>query len=197
MDTLLLNADGMPLSMLPVSFVDWQMAIKLVCLDKVKVIKNHDQWAVHSPSTTIEVPSIIMMKSYIKWPKYVRFSRQNIFLRDDFICQLQITSRCKRDNGKGHNHNELTMDHIKPRSFGGELSWSNIITACAACNSHKGNGVIKPMKLPNKPSYYELIEKRKKLPITVKDLAWVDYLGWDDDKIYYHPHGGKKTKYKL
>lgn len=193
MDTLLLNADGNPLSMLPVSMVTWQTAIRLLVTEKVHVIKEHD-WVVRSPSVSIPVPSIMMTHKYAKWPKTVTFSRFHLFLRDDFTCQLQITSRCARDHGKGHPQSDLTMDHVKPKSFGGGQCWDNIVTACGECNSHKGNATVKPKKIPRMPTYYELIEKRKSSPITIRDLAWLDYLDWDREMVIYHPHGGKRIK---
>jgi 5-methylcytosine-specific restriction endonuclease McrA len=193
MDTLLLNADGQPLSMLPVSIVSWQTAIKFLMLGKVKVMCEHD-WEVRSPSMSMKVPSIIMSTKYVKWPKSVKFNRYNLYLRDDFTCQLQITSRCARDHGKGHSVAELTLDHITPKSNGGNNSWLNLVTACATCNHHKGNAKIVPKRMPAIPSYFELIEKRRKSVITISDLSWLDYLGWDEDLVYYHPHGGQRVK---
>lgn len=193
MDTLLLNTDGQPLSMLPISIVTWQTAIRLLMLGKVRVVSEHE-WVVRSPSTTMRVPSIIMTTKYIKWPRTVKFNRYNLYLRDDFTCQLQITSRCSRAYGKNHEVSELTLDHINPRSKGGSNSWMNLVTACGTCNSHKGNDGIVPKKMPSIPTYYELIEKRKKSSLTISDLSWLDYLSWDEDLVYYHPKDGEKVK---
>lgn len=196
MDTLLLNADGAPLSLLPISIVNWELSVKLTVLGKVAVLKEHENWVIHSQALSVPVPSIIMMRKFVKWPKHVKFTRQNVLLRDDYTCQLQITNPCKRDKGLGHNHNELTMDHVNPRSFGGGSSWENIITACADCNSHKGNDKIVPKKMPKPPSYYELLEKRKNTAVTIRDVAWLDYIGWDENLVYIHPMKGKRYKFK-
>lgn len=188
MDTLFLNADGTPISLLPLSTVDWQTAIRLSMLGKVAIVKHYDDWVVRSPTISMQVPSIIMTKKYIKSKKFVPFTRNNLFLRDDFTCQLQITSWCAKNEGKKHAYDFLTLDHVNPKSHGGGSSWCNIITACADCNSHKGNNkMIKPKTTPKVPSYYELAEKRRKSPITVADIAWADYLGWEKDLVFLKP----------
>jgi 5-methylcytosine-specific restriction endonuclease McrA len=190
MDTLLLNADGNPVSVLPMSTVSWQVAIRLLMLEKAVPIKYYDNWVVRSPSLTLQVPSIIMTKKYVKCPKHAQFTRYNLFLRDEFTCQLQITSVCSRRQGKGHDHKELTLDHVNPKSYGGDQSWTNIITACAECNSHKGNKVVVPKKVAKVPTYFELADKRRKSPIFISDMSWADYLGWEKDLVFLK---GKKT----
>jgi 5-methylcytosine-specific restriction endonuclease McrA len=181
MDTLILNSDGKPLSLLPLSVIDWQNSIKFEILDKVRVLKYHENWLVRSPSVSMLVPSIMMLSNYIKGSKAVKFTRYNIFLRDDFTCQLQITSKCSIMHGKGHGLKALTVDHIKPRSSGGKNDWLNLVTACCECNTRKGsNTSFKPKKIPNIPSFYEMEEKRKKLPIIIRDIEWINYLDWDE-----------------
>lgn len=187
MDTLLLNADGNPISLLPLSTLNWQTAIRLMFLDKVVPIKFYDDWVVRSPTKEMNVPSVVMTKKYVKSPKFVPFTRQNVYLRDEFTCQLQITSVCARSHGKGHSTDDLTLDHVHPKSFGGKQSWNNIITACAECNSHKGNRVIIPKTTARMPTYYDLAEKRKKTPLFIADKAWMDYLGWDESLVYLKP----------
>lgn len=194
MDTLFLNADGAPLSLHPLSIVNWEISVRLAVVNKVVVLKEHEDWLIRSQSLCVPVPSIIMMKKYVKFSKVVKFSRQNVLLRDDYTCQLQITSQCRKMHGVGHKQDELTLDHVNPKSFGGDLSWTNIITACSDCNSHKGNDRIVPKKMPRIPSYYELLEKRKQFPITIRDVAWLDYIGWDENMVYVQPHKGKRTK---
>src|SRR5215471_16280986 len=100
MDTLILNKDGSPLSLVPLSVVTWQVAIKLLFLGKVTVLKEHEDWVVRSQKLEMHVPSIIICAEYVKWNKRIKYSRTNVFLRDDFTCQLQITSRCREAHGK-------------------------------------------------------------------------------------------------
>lgn len=195
MDTLILNADGNPLSIMPVSIIGWQTAIRLLVVDKVSVIAEYDNWVVRSPSTTITVPSIVMCTEYIKWNRQIKYNRNNVFLRDNYTCQLQSTYKCKRDHGKGFKSGELTLDHVSPRAHGGTTKWTNVTTACKDCNSGKGHdATIVPKIAPYKPSYYELVAKRQKLPVTIRDMEWLTFLPWDKDLIWYHPFKGTNQK---
>lgn len=182
-DVLLLNADGMPLSLVPLSIVSWQVAMRLIFTDKVKVLKEYDNWVVRSQHLEINVPSIIIMCEQVKWAKSLKYSRNNVYLRDDFTCQLQITSKCKDRHGHSHIDN-LTLDHVVPKSHGGKTSWTNVTTSCKECNGAKGNDrTILPKKAPIKPTYYQILAKRKTLPIHIKDEEWKFYIQWPDHLV--------------
>ena len=88
--TLVLNADYRPLSYYPLSLWTWQDAIKAVWADRVDIVAQYDQW-VHSPSTEIRIPSVIVLRDYVKPQKRVAFTRFNLFLRDEFRCQYCAT----------------------------------------------------------------------------------------------------------
>ena len=187
-DTLLLNADGMPLSLVPLSVVTWQVAMRLIFTEKVKVLKSYDDWVVRSQHLEMAVPSIIIMSDQVKWAKTLKYSRTNVYLRDDFTCQLQITSRCKDRHGKS-NLADLTLDHVVPRSQGGKTTWTNVTTCCKSCNSDKGDDeTIVPKKAPTKPTYYQILAKRKTLPIHVRDEEWKFYVQWPDHLVKVVPH---------
>ena len=175
MDTLIINKDGTPLSMLPVSVVGWKDAMRLVTLNKVIVIKDHDNWSVRTPSIEIPVPSIVMTTEYVKWNKQVKYNRNNVFLRDNYTCQY-CNTRLSKVN--------LTIDHVLPRSLGGSTSWENVTTACTKCNS---------TKKPKKPTYYELIAKEQDKVLSIRDYAWLDYISWPSENIRYNPHRTKRS----
>jgi len=178
-DTLILNADGNPLSVVPLSAVTWQTAIRLAYQDKVRVVNEYEDWEVHSPSCTWKVPSVVMCTDYIKWSRQVKYNRTNILLRDLFTCQL-----C----GAKPPASQLTMDHVVPRVHGGKTNWTNIVTACKTCNHNKGsNRKIKPKRLPTKPNYYELMSKRQRFPITIRDESWLVFLDWDSKLVEMRP----------
>ena len=180
MDVLILNSDGTPLSLLPLSVVSWQTAIRLLSLGKVSVIKNYDDWVVRSPSTEMKVPSVLITTEYMKWTRFVKFNRGNVYLRDDFKCQY-CGERPKRIH--------LSLDHVLPKSCGGSTKWENITTSCRACNSKKGNDPnIVPKIMPKKPNYYELAAKRRKLPIKIRDKYWLTYLDWPEELVEIIPH---------
>lgn len=190
MDTLLLNADGTPLSHVPLSVVTWQVAMRLVFLGKVRVLKDYDHWVVRSQHLEMKVPSIVIMTEQVKWSKHLKYSRSNVYLRDDFTCQLQTTRKCKEAGGKV-KLSELTLDHVVPRSNGGKTNWTNVCTSCKDCNSDKGNdGSIVPKKMPKKPTYYEILAKRKTLPIHIRDEEWKFYIDWPEHLIRVMPQPG-------
>ena len=75
---LVLNADYQPLSYYPLSLWSWQDAIKAVYLDRVNIVSTYDL-KVRSPSTEIEIPSVVSLKDYIKPPEWPAFTRFNVF----------------------------------------------------------------------------------------------------------------------
>lgn len=167
-DTLVLNADGQPVSLLPPSTIQWKEAITYLWLDKVNVLEWYDDWIVRSSSWETRVPAVIMLKDMYRRRRNPRFSKYNVHLRDMFVCQY-----C---NSK-FPQKELTLDHVRPISKGGLTSWDNIVSACNPCNSRKGNKLnIKPKTIPYQPSYYELVSKRKQLEFEIKHPSWRHWL---------------------
>ena len=174
--TLILNADSSPLSLLPLTTIPWYNAIKAMYIGTVAVIEEYEDWDVHSPSTTIRVPSVIMTKRYLSSKRKISFSKDHIFLRDRYTCQY-----CHRV----FPSNLLTMDHVVPNSHGGKKIWTNIVAACGPCNHEKGNNSrIVPNVLPKKPTYYELVNIRKEYPLSIPCPSWANYLDWPEDKLY-------------
>lgn len=173
-DTLIVNADGLPLSVLPIKALSWKDAISAVWTG-AHVLHNYEDWVVRSPKMEMQVPSVIMLNHMVKWNRYVGFSRRNLFIRDDFRCQY-----C----GDVFKESELTKDHVIPRSHGGPMKWENISTCCVPCNRSRGdNASIRPINQPYRPTYYEIAEKAKRYPITVPDISWGDFIGWDKNLI--------------
>jgi 5-methylcytosine-specific restriction endonuclease McrA len=180
MDVLVLNKNGEPLSMMPLSMISWQVAIRLMALDKVTVLKDHDNWVVRSPSITMKVPSVVICSDYIKWNRQVNYNRTNVLLRDNFACQY-----C----GAMPPANQLTLDHVVPKSHGGKTNWKNVVACCKNCNSKKGNNAnIVPKKMPVRPSYYELAAKRKKYPVRIRDEFWKSFIDWPEELIQVTPY---------
>jgi 5-methylcytosine-specific restriction endonuclease McrA len=168
-DTLLLNADGAPVSFLPLSVINWQDAIKYMVLDKANVLAWHDNWIVRSARWETPVPSILMLREYMKPKTSIRFSKGNVFLRDNYTCAY-----CNAKLEKKH----CTLDHVLPTSKGGKTTFENTVTACGPCNANKGNNKkIVPKFKPHKPEFYELVNKRKQMPFQVRMPEWRDYLG--------------------
>jgi 5-methylcytosine-specific restriction endonuclease McrA len=168
-NVLLLNADAAPVSLLPLSTVDWQEAIRYMVLDKVEVLAWYDNWTVRSANWSTAVPAVIMLKEYQKPKSTMRMSKRNIFLRDEYICQY-----CGTDVSDG----TATLDHVHPVSLGGKTTWENSSTACKPCNYRKANQTkMKPTMRPHKPDFWELVNKRKKRGFHLAHPSWADYLG--------------------
>lgn len=167
-DTLLLNADARPVSLLPLSVLSWQDAIKYIVLDKARVIEFYDNWTVRSARWETPVPAVLMLTEYMKPKSSIRFSKSNVFLRDMYTCQYCSNHLSKKD---------CTLDHVVPTSKGGKTVWENAVTACHPCNSAKGNDQkIKPKIKPYKPDYWELVGKRKQLEFQVRHPSWSEYI---------------------
>lgn len=167
-DTLVLNADGQPFSVLPLSTISWKEAIGYLVLDKVNVLDWYDDWIVSSPSWETKVPAVVIVKKYITKNKRVRFSKYNVMLRDNFKCQY-----CHIDLTRS----TATMDHVVPLSKGGETSFENVVTSCAPCNTNKGNDLFpQPTREPVQPTYYDLIKNKEALDLRVKHPSWEKFL---------------------
>lgn len=167
-DCLVLNADCQPVSVLPLSTISWQDAITYLVLDKATPLEWHEDWYVRSSTWETQVPAVMVLKDYQKTKSYVRYSKMNVFLRDDFKCQY-----C----GIDVNKKTATLDHVLPTSHGGKSVWENATCSCAKCNANKGNDKrIKPKNAPYKPTYWELVDKRKKLKFDFRHPSWAMYL---------------------
>lgn len=166
--TLVLNGDAKPLSLLPLSTIHWQDAVKCVYLDRnITVLEWYDDWIVRSPSWETKVPAVIMIDFYVKRSKMAKPSRYNVALRDGFRCQY-----CGDDIAI----NSCTLDHVFPVSRGGHTDWANLVTSCSRCNTHKGSKLIKPQRKPHEPSIHELSEIRRRFPFDLKHESWQSYI---------------------
>lgn len=173
---LVLNADFRPLSYFPLSLWSWQETVKAVFLDRVNVVEEYD-FAVNSPSFEMRLPSVISLKEYVPMARRPAFTRFNVFLRDGFNCQYCATHFPAQ---------ELTFDHVIPRSRGGRTTWENVVTSCAPCNLRKGNRMpnrsgMFPINPPQQPTAWELQEQGRSFPPNHLHEDWRDYLYWDSE----------------
>jgi 5-methylcytosine-specific restriction endonuclease McrA len=177
MDTLILNADGNPQSIIPLSTISWKDAIRMHYLDTVDVLEYYDDWVVRSPSVELFVPSIIMLREFAKTSTSTKLNKNNLFLRDNYSCQY--CGQCFY-----HERANLTVDHVIPKFHGGRNIWTNVVAACHRCNVKKSHFLeMVPRKIPNRPSKFELIKNARQFPITVGHKSWIQYLGWDEKLI--------------
>ena len=173
---LVLNADFRPLSYFPLSLWPWQDSVKAVFLDRVNIVSEYER-TVHSPSVAFKLPSVIALKEYVNAHRRPAFTRFNVFLRDSFTCQY-----C---NYAG-SAEELTFDHVIPRSRGGRTTWANVVTACSECNLEKGNRLprdsgMHPRLEPVQPTPHQLQENGRGFPPNYLHQSWGDFLYWDSE----------------
>lgn len=163
-DVLVLNRN-----LYAVHITSWRRALSLVYIDHARVIdeeyrtysfedwkelshlvKDHPAGFVHTPSFKIAIPDVIALRLYDTVPAaQVKFTRRNIYDHYSYKCCY-----C------GHKFQtiDLNLEHIIPRSRGGESTWDNVVTSCIACNIKKGDRLPKEagMKLliqPTKPKW--------------------------------------------
>lgn len=170
---LVLNADYRPLSYYPLSLWPWQDAVKAVWLDRVDIVAEYDEY-VASPSTRIKIPSVVVLKDFVKPQKRVAFTRFNLFLRDGFQCQY-----CG-------SRGDLTFDHVIPRARGGVTSWENVVAACSRCNLKKGSKSLRQsgmrlLKPARQPDAEELKNMGRRFPPNHLHESWIDFLYWDTE----------------
>jgi 5-methylcytosine-specific restriction endonuclease McrA len=170
---LVLNADYRPLSYYPLSLWGWQDTIKAVFMDRVNIVSEYDR-TVHSPSFIMRLPSVVSLKTYVKPTRHPAFTRFNVFLRDRFTCQY-----CNA-------RDDLTFDHVTPRSRGGLTTWENVVAACSPCNLRKGDKMpndadMHPFQKPYAPTLADLHRAGKHFPPNYLHESWMDYLYWDSE----------------
>ena len=170
---LVLNADYKPLSYYPLSLWSWQDVVKAVFLERVQVLSAYDR-VIRSPGFVMELPSVVALKRYIQPAKFPAFTRFNLFLRDQFVCQY-----C------GAKH-DLTFDHVIPRSRGGRTTWENVVAACAPCNLRKGGRLatdcgMRPRMAPHRPTVRQLHDRGRAFPPNFLHESWSDFLYWNTE----------------
>ena len=109
-----------PTTMHPYTFPEWLAA----------GVSSFDRW-IEGVGLRIAAPEVAQLASYNRVPSHrAPFTRRNLFARDGFRCQY-CAERYRSD--------ELTIDHVVPRSRGGETSWDNCVLSCVRCNARKGD----------------------------------------------------------
>jgi 5-methylcytosine-specific restriction endonuclease McrA len=136
-----------------------------------------DDW-IRSVNFEIQVPRVVRLLYYDRLPKQtIRFNRRNIFARDTNRCQY-----C----GKKFPTSELSLDHVIPRSRGGETSWENVVCSCVKCNVRKGGRTpheanMHLIKVPVKPKRSPLLSVKLGNPKYQSWKSFLDNAYWSVD----------------
>lgn len=157
---------------IPKQVLHWQDAIKMVYEETVEVIVTYDE-EIRSPSVTWKLPAVVRLKKLARREQRgaIKFSRQNVYARDGHRCQY-----C----GHRFSLEELSYDHVVPKSAGGRRHWLNIVSACKPCNLRKADRTCDeagmwPLREPYEPKTLPLLGPAID-PSTAPD-EWQDYIG--------------------
>jgi len=159
---LVLNASYEPLNV-----CSDRRAHVLVWKGKAEVVEHHAQ-PLRSAGRSFLRPHVIRLLQYVRVPRAVkrRISRRALFARDGWKCVY-----CGSAGGR------LTLDHVIPRSKGGDSVWENVVTACAPCNLRKGDRLpheigmrLRSKPRPPSPALFLTLQA------TEVPHAWLDYL---------------------
>ena len=158
----------------PIHTCSARRALHLLCLGHARVVQvdgdecyathDLDSWIaqsadapeaelIHSVRLALRVPRVLVLGVYDKLPRLeVRFTRRNVFVRDQFTCQY-----CARELPE----HQLNLDHVVPRDKGGRTTWANIVTSCVRCNTRKANKMpdearMHPLNKPCAPRWRPL-----------------------------------------
>lgn len=166
---LVLNAD---FSLLEV--VDWQAAVSMLILDKVRMVEEYAGRFLRSTSVTMPFPAVVVRTEYVKTKRRTKFSRKNVLARDSYTCQY-CGAKPRRSNGSP-DLAALTLDHVVPRAQSKDgwvmssgkrvriTSWENITTACEPCNA---------LKADRTPQQAQMTLRRPPRPPTAVDVVWM------------------------
>lgn len=150
---LVLNATYEPLNVVSV-----QRAIILLLKDKAELIEA-TKARLRAEQISFPVPSVIRLVTYVRLPHNMALplTRRTVLARDNYQCQY-----CGCYPGKG----ELSIDHILPRSRGGQNTWENVVAACKRCNQRKGNRTPEEANMPliskpTRPRYVAVVMLRQ------------------------------------
>ena len=141
---------------------DWTDAVSDVFVGRAEVVETHESRTIGTVSGDIPLPKVIRFKSGQPMAKYrgrqvTRFNRDVLYIRDEGKCQY-----CKKVMTK----QQVTVDHVLPRSRGGVTTWENCVVCCSECNTKKGSMTpheagMNLLKTPAKPSIsqYQIVKR--------------------------------------
>lgn len=136
----------------PVHVCSARRAIILTMLDKAEVLEYSEHLFARTVSRKFPLPSVIRLNIYVSaGRRTISLNRRNVLRRDGYRCQY-----C------GSTQEQLTTDHIVPRSRHGEDSWENLVAACVKCNNRKGSRTpemagMHLLRWPRRPNYFAFI----------------------------------------
>jgi 5-methylcytosine-specific restriction endonuclease McrA len=155
----------------PVDIISWEAAMKRVVEKTVAVVEEYPDRYINTVNWRVNMPSVVRILVQVRRRRMVKFSRNNIFIRDRNTCQY-----CSHK----FLRSQLNIDHVIPRAKGGTTTWENVVCSCIPCNNRKGMRLahevgMKLVRQPFKPKKLEdaepYMQYRKGMP-----EGWQSYL---------------------
>ncbi len=138
----------------PLHIVSLRRAVVLLLKEKAEVIEAAEA-KIRSERLALEMPLVIRLVYYVRVPHrlLIPLTRRTVLARDQYTCQY-----CGAQPGKS----QLTLDHVVPRSRGGEHTWDNVVTACVQCNQRKRDRIVLEVGMrllaqPARPRYAAVV----------------------------------------
>ncbi|HMK08394.1 MAG TPA: HNH endonuclease [Anaerolineales bacterium] len=154
----------------PLNICSTRRALGLLLTGRAEMVANGRGY-VHTIRLTLPRPSVIRLDRMVHRPRpKVRLTKRELFRRDNFTCQY-----C------GQRAPRLTIDHVVPRHRGGQHIWSNLVTACPACNLHKGGRTLGEAHMALQRRPWEPLATTSYLfgPMLESNQEWRPFLeGW-------------------
>ncbi len=151
----------------PIGVINGTEALVMCLVGKARMIEAYDK-VIRSTSQVFKIPSVIVLSRVIKFRfQAYHCNRKSVFARDEHVCQY-----CT----KTFSAKELTLDHVLPKSRGGQKTWTNIVAACKKCNQKKGNRTPEEagmplLKKPIRPKN-TFVDSKSNIQKIWKDYLW-------------------------
>jgi 5-methylcytosine-specific restriction endonuclease McrA len=160
-NVLVLNASYEPLNI-----TTWRRAVILLLKEKAEQVEHNGKFILPD----FPLPTVIRLRHYVRVPyKDIPLTRKNILHRDSHSCQY-----C------AYTGDDLTLDHVIPRSRGGADSWENLVSACVQCNVKKGSRTPKEagmtLRIPPRKPYSSLYFEVTKHVKSGMNKEWQKYI---------------------
>ena len=142
---------------------------------RLEARESHEDW-LRAVNFEIQVPRVIRLLRYDRIPKQqLHLSRRNVFARDGHVCQY-----C----GRHLPTHQLSLDHVVPRSRGGQTTWENVVCACLPCNVRKGGRTpheakMKLVRSPIKPQRNPMLAIKLTNPKYESWRSWLEGVYWE------------------
>lgn len=134
----------------PLCVVSARRAVVLILTQKADLVSDSGL-KMHSERLAVEIPSVIKLRSFVRVPyrRRAALNRRAVFARDGSRCQYCAAPA-------------ESIDHVMPRSKGGEHVWENVVAACRPCNTRKRDRLL---------SETTMVLRRR--PTAPRELSWI------------------------